>query len=412
MPFLETTATLKVKKLTKRIRLMSGGTSASKTISTLLYLIARCQYDTTPTLTSVVSESFPHLRKGAMRDFLNILQAHGYYSDNAWSKTDFTYTFPNGSKIEFFSADQPSKVRGPRRDRLFVNEANNVPKEAWEQLLLRTREFAIADWNPVADFYMYEDYGLVDEPGDGKAPYAADPDTDFIILTYKDNEALEPAIINEIEKRSINKQWYRVYGKGLRGEVEGKIFTGWNVIDDIPHEARLEVRGGDFGFARDPTAVCDIYYYNGGYIIDELCYRTNFFDDDLANLLLNQPNPNVLSIMDSADQQKVLRLQQLGVNAIGVEKKGSGGVNFTNAAISFVQGQRISITKRSTNFIKSYRNFQWTYDKDGNIMSPPKYDHFMSDGMMAVVYGMTNFDAKRRQEQEVYTTGNAGSLFY
>jgi len=125
--FSQTTATKKVKALNKRIRVVCGGTSASKTISILLYLIARAQSDTRPTLTSIVSESFPHLRRGAMRDFLNIMQEHGYYDESRWSKTDFTYTFETGSKLEFFSADQPSKVRGPRRDRLFVNEGNNIP---------------------------------------------------------------------------------------------------------------------------------------------------------------------------------------------------------------------------------------------------------------------------------------------
>lgn len=389
-----TTATRKLSKLKKRIRLVPGGTSAGKTISIEQLLIDDAQSDSKPTLTSIVSESFPHLKRGAMRDFRNIMQEHGYWRDDRWNATDYIYTLETGSKIEFFSADQPDKVRGPRRDRLFCNEANNIPREAWEQLLLRTREYAWADWNPVTDFYMYEDYGLHDDA----VPFATDKDVDFVVLTYKDNEALEPAIVNEIEKRKINKPWFKVYGEGKRGDVEGKIFSGWQIIEEIPHEARLEVRGGDFGYARDPTAFCDIYYYNGGYIIDELCYRTNFFDTDLANLLLNQQYPNTLNIVDSADKQKVDVLRQLGLNVIGVEKKGSSGDHFTNAAISFVQAQRISITKRSTNFIKSYRNFMWQTDKDGNVI--PKYDHFMSDGMMAVVYGMTNFDARRRDEDE------------
>lgn len=389
-----TTATKKLAKLKKRIRLVPGGTSAGKTVSIEQLLIDDAQSDKKPTLTSIVSESYPHLKRGAMRDFKSIMQEHGYWRDESWNATDSIYTLETGSKIEFFSADQPDKVRGPRRDRLFCNEVNNISHESWEQLLLRTREYAWADWNPVTDFYMYEDYGLHDEG----IPSAADLDVDFVILTYEDNEALEPAIVNEIEKRKHNKQWFRVYGDGRRGDVEGKIFNGWQIIDDIPHEARLEVRGGDFGYARDPTAFCDIYYYNGGYIIDELCYRVGFFDTDLAALLLNQRNPHALSIVDSADKQKVDVLRQLGVNVIGVDKKGSAGEHFTNAAISFVQGQPMSITKRSINFIKSYRNFMWQTDKDGNVV--PKYDHYLSDGMMAVVYGMTNFDVRRREEDD------------
>lgn len=408
MAFIATKATHDLLRLRKRIRLVAGGTSAGKTIAILTILIDDAQTDEVPTLTSVVSESFPHLRKGAIRDFINIMQQHGYWQDEAWSKTDFTYTFPNGSIIEFFSADQPGKVRGPRRDRLFGNEINNVPKEAWEQLLLRTRQYAYADWNPTNDFYMYEDYGLVDEPAAGAAPYAADPDTDFIILTYKDNEALEPAIINEIEKRKGNKQWYRVYGEGKRGEVEGKIFTGWKIIDEIPHEARLEVRGLDFGYARDKNALCDIYKYNGGFIIDELMSRTGVLNRQTADVILNQPDVNVLTIADSAEQKSIAEMQEYGVNIMGVVKRGSGGDTFTNSAIKFVQGQQVSITKRSTNYIKSYRNFMWQTDKDGQIL--PKYDHFMSDEMMSVVYGMTAF-SPREPETETYTTGNLATMW-
>src|SRR5437868_5005677 len=120
MLFQLTTATKKIANLRRRIRAVQGGTSASKTVSILLLLINAAQSDRTPTLTSVVSESFPHLKRGAIRDFLQIMEAHRYFKDDRWNKTDYIYTFETGSKIEFFSADQPSKVRGPRRDRLFI----------------------------------------------------------------------------------------------------------------------------------------------------------------------------------------------------------------------------------------------------------------------------------------------------
>jgi phage terminase large subunit len=400
MAFQVTTATKKLLKLDKRIRAVAGGTSAGKTIAILQILINYAQ-SVDNQLISVVSESFPHLRRGAMRDFINILQsaAEGdtsywdYYGEDAWSKSEFTYSFPNGSKIEFFSADQPGKVRGPRRDVLFVNEANNVPKEAWDQLVLRTRKFAFADWNPVANFYMYDDYALHDE---NDVPYADDEDTDFTILTYKDNEALEDSIIKDIRKRaSLNKAWGRVYAEGLRGELDEKIFKGWQIVPDIPHEAHLEVAGMDFGYAQDPTVLVDIYYYNGGYILDEQIYRVGLRDSEAASQILNGPNPNKLIIGDSADKQKVDMLYDMGLNIVGVEKKGVGGDKFTNAAIGFVQNQRVSVTKRSTKVIRDYRDFMWQTDKDGNIV--PKYDHFHSDGMMAVVYGMTNFDSRRRE---------------
>jgi phage terminase large subunit len=399
MPYQATTAIRKIARLDKRVRVIQGGARAGKSFAILMILIATAQDPKNKgKVISVVSETVPHLKRGVMRDFKNIMTEHNYWKDARWNASDFIYTFETGAILEFFSADSSAKVRGPARNILFINECNNINYETYTQLILRTSDYAYLDYNPVAEFWVHTDV----IPRD---------DAEMIILTYKDNEGLAPAIIEEIESRRANKNFWRVYGLGLIGEAEGKIFTNWQIIDSVPHEARLEVRGGDFGYARDPTAFCDIYYYNGGYIIDELCYRVGFKDPDLAQLLLNQEDPNVLAIVDSADKQKVDLLQTMGVNVLGVEKRGTGGDHFTNAAIGFVQSQKISITKRSVNYIKSYRNFMWATDKDGNIL--PKYDHYMSDGMMSVVYGMTGFDPARRldEDEESVTTGNLAALW-
>lgn len=382
--------------MSKRIRLVAGGTSASKTISILLYLIARCQTDQSPTLTSVVSESFPHLKRGAIRDFLNIMQEHGYFNDDQWNKTDYTYTFETGSKMEFFSADQPSKVRGPRRDRLFVNEANNVAQEAWEQLLIRTKEFAFADWNPVAEFWAYTEY--IDKR----------PDAEFIILTYKDNEALDKAIVAEIEHRKMNKNWWQVYGLGLLGEVEGRIYTGWKIIDEIPHEAQLVRRGLDFGFSVDPASIIDVYYYNGGYILSERLYRKGMFNNDLASYLQNLNEPNTLVMADSAEPKSIADIAQYGIPIIGVNKKGTKDKPYLRYSIEYVQQQKISVTKNSINLIKEYRNYLWMTDKDGKMINEPTpgFDHALDATRYA-------FDGLRPQEEEIIeTSGNIKSLFY
>lgn len=391
--YIQTTATNKVSRLNKRIRAVAGGTSASKTISILLYLIARCQIDTTPTLTSVVSESFPHLRRGAIRDFLNILQAHNYYKEDLWSKTDFTYTFETGSKLEFFSADQPSKVRGPRRDRLFVNEANNVPREAWEQLLIRTREFAFADWNPTNDFYIYEDY--ID---DEEKMITTSDDVDFIILTYKDNEALDASIVKEIESRQHNKNWWRVYGQGLRGEVEGKIYTNWKIIDEIPHEARLERYGLDFGYSQDPAAIIAIYYYNGGYIFDEILYQREMSNRRLADVLKNQPTATCIA--DSAEPKSIDEIKEYGVSVLPAHK-GQGSIN---QGIQYLQDQRVSVTKRSVNLIKEYRNYLWQTDREGRVLNIPEggFDHALD----AVRYGMESLRPQKKIETVRYQPSN------
>src|ERR1035437_4390927 len=212
MLFQITSATTKIANLTKKIRAVAGGTSASKTISILIYLIHQAQSDKIPTLTSVVSESIPHLKRGAMRDFKNILKGHNYWKDKNWNATDSIYKFETGSQIEFFSVDNPDKLRGGRRDRLFMNEANNVPLDAFDQLEVRTKEFVFLDWNPTREFWFYTE--VLNKRFD----------VDFITLTYKDNEALSPEIISSIEARRANKNWWRVYGLGLLGDVEGKIY--------------------------------------------------------------------------------------------------------------------------------------------------------------------------------------------
>ena len=364
----ETTATKKIKRLTKRIRAVCGGTSASKTVSILIYLIAKAQTDKTPTLTSVVSESFPHLKRGSMRDFLGIMQSHHYFKDEAWNKTDYTYTFETGSKIEFFSADQPGKVRGPRRDRLFVNEANNIPYEAWDQLLVRTKEFAFADWNPTNEFWFYDQILPVRE------------DLDFITLTYKDNEALDPNIVSDIESHKHNAQWWRVYGEGQLGEVEGKIFRDWAIIDEIPHEARLERYGLDFGYSNDPTAIVAIYSYNGGYVLNEVAFQKGLTNKQIADIL--NANDRALIIADSAEPKSIDELKLYGLTVMPA-KKGPGSVS---QGIQYVQQQRISVTKQSTNIIKEYRNYLWLTDKEGKIINEPA--HEFSHSQDAIRYGL------------------------
>lgn len=368
----QTTAVKKLLGLTKRIKGVAGGTSASKTVSIIQILIHKAQTDKVATLTSITSESVPHLKRGAMRDFLNIMQAHNYFNDNSWNRSDFTYTFETGSRIEFFSLDMPHKVRGPRRDRLLINEANNIPQETFEQLEVRTKNEIWLDWNPTREFWFYSEYK--------DKPYV-----DFIILTYKDNEALDPNIVASIESRKDNKTWWTVYGEGQLGEVEGKIYTNWKLDVDLPHEARLERRGLDFGYAQDPACLVDIYSYNGGYIVDELLFRVGMKNRQIADLILNQTDPNILTVADSAEPKSIDEMTEYGVNIIGANK-GPGSVN---QGIQWVQAQQISVSKRSKNIRDAYKNYMWKTDRGGNILTTP--DHYKSDAMDAIRYGLETF---------------------
>ena len=367
--YLKTTATNKIKILKKRLRCIQGGTSASKTVSIVLYLIAKAQSDTEPTLTSVVSESFPHLKRGVMRDFLLIMEQQGYFVADRWNKTDYIYTFETGSKIEFFSADQPGKVRGPRRDRLFINEANNIPFETFEQLEVRTKEFIFLDWNPVSEFWFYHE--ILDKR----------KDLDHIVLNYLDNEALDQSIVDSIESRKGRAGWWKVYGMGQLGEVEGKIYKDWEIIDKVPSRARLERRGLDFGYSNDPSAIVDIFYYDQGYIWDEVLFQKGMSNKRIAETILAQ-DYQCLVVADSAEPKSIDDIKGYGVNIIGAEK----GKDSVKNGIQIVQEHKIAITKRSINIIREYRNYLWETDKDGLILNVPEhpFSHTMDAGRYAM----------------------------
>lgn len=387
--FIETTATKKLLQLNQRIKGVQGGTSAGKTISIEQILIDLAQSESEPGITSITGESMPFLKRGAVRDFKNIMQSHGYWEDERWNASDFIYTFPlrdqktnkmvnwRGNQIEFFSLDQPHKVRGPRRKRLFINEANNIPKETFEQLEVRTSHDIWLDWNPTSPFWFHDEIINRD-------------DVDFIILTYKDNQGLPKSIVKSIEARRGNKNWWQVYGLGQLGEVEGRIYTGWQIIDSIPHEARLERYGLDFGYSNDPTAIVAIYYYNGGYILDEITYQKGLSNKQIADILSNQPKALVMA--DSAEPKSIDELKLYGINVLPVPK-GQGSVN---QGIQYVQDQKISITKHSTNGIKEYRNYLWDTDKEDRIINTPidMWNHFLD----ATRYGFESLRPKKKRE--------------
>lgn len=375
-----TTATRKVFELKKRIRAVAGGTSASKTISILLWLIDYCQ---TPQninkLCTVTSESFPHLQKGAILDFQNIMKDRGYWNDELWHDTKHIYTFETGNKLEFAAFDTYSKAHGSRRDVLFVNEGNNLPYNIVDQLMVRTRETVWLDWNPTNEFWFYNQMlGLRD-------------DIDFITLTYKDNEALDPTTIAEIEAHRNNKAWWQVYGLGQLGVLEGRIYSGWTELDEIPFEAMLVRRGLDFGYTNDPTVIVDIYKWNDGFVIDEILYEKALSNRTIADILNNQEQ-QALIIADSAEPKSIDEIKNYGVKIMGATK-GAGSVY---QGIQFVQAQKIFITKRSVKTLKAYRNYLFMTDKTGVVTNEPDDTiHEWSNSMDAIRYGLDSFREKK-----------------
>lgn len=374
MQYSITTALRKIASLKKKIRAIQGGTSSSKTISILFILIDLAQRDTSPTLTSIISESLPHLKRGAVRDFKKIMKGHGYWKEVNWSETNKTYTFETGSEIEFFPADDDSKLRGGRRDRAFLNEVNNLKLEAFDEIEVRTKEFVFMDWNPTIEFWFYTEIL-------GKRE-----DVDHITLNYLDNEAIPEEIKSSIEVRKNRKGWWQVYGLGLLGEVEGRIYKDWIIIDDIPLGAKFEGYGLDFGYTNDPTSLIGVYRYNGGYIFDEVLYKKGMSNKSIADVINSQESG--LVVADSSEPKSIDELKLYGVSVIGA-KKGAGSIN---QGIQIIQDSQVSVTKRSVNLIKEFRNYLWTTDKSGKIINVPEAgnDHALD----AVRYKVSSLSPK------------------
>ena len=354
--FQRTTAINKILALKKRIKIVQGGTSAGKTYGILPILIDRAA-KTPNTEISVVSESIPHLRRGALRDFLKIMKSINRYVDDRYNKTLLKYEFANGSFIEFFSADDSSKLRGGRRSILYINECNSVSFESFNELSIRTKDEVFLDYNPTAEFWV-------------QTELEGQEDAEKIILTYKDNEALDKGIIDQIEKNikkaetsNYWKNWVRVYVDGEMGQLEGVVFSNWKPIDTIPKEARLIGIGVDFGYTNDPTSIIEVYKMNETRILNEVTYQTGLLNSDIAKILPR----DVPVYADSAEPKSIADIQRYGITIKGVTK----GRDSINYGIDVMQGENYLVTSQSTNLIKELRSYCWDTDKTGKRLNKP-----------------------------------------
>jgi phage terminase large subunit len=356
-----TTAINKILALKKRIKIIQGGTSAGKTFGILPILIDKAAKKGGLEI-SVVAESIPHLRRGALRDFLKIMKWTNRFVDDRFNKSLLKYEFANGSFIEFFSADDSSKLRGARRDILYVNECNNVNFEAYNELSIRTKHEVYLDFNPANEFWVEE--------------IKEDKEADFIILTYKDNEALDKGIVDQIEKNRLKaetstywRNWWKVYGLGELGMLEGVVFSNWKQLDTIPKEARLVGIGLDFGYTNDPTSCIEIYKHNEKRILNEIVYQTGMLNSDIAHKLPK----DVPVYADSAEPKSIADIQRYGITIKGVTK----GRDSINYGIDVMQRENYLVTSNSTNLIKELRSYCWDTDKTGKRLNKPidNYNH-------------------------------------
>ena len=356
-----TRAINKILALKKRIKIIQGGTSAGKTFGILPILIDKAT-KTGGLEISVVAESIPHLRRGALRDFLKIMKWTNRFVSERYNKSYLRYDFANGSFIEFFSADDSSKLRGARRDILYINECNTINFDAYNELSIRTKKEVYLDFNPANEFWVEE--------------IKEDKEADFIILTYKDNEALDKGIVDQIEKNRLKaetstywRNWWKVYGLGELGMLEGVVFSNWKPIDIIPKEARLIGLGMDFGYTNDPTSIIEVWKHNETRILNEVTYQTGLLNSDIAKLLPK----DVPVYADSAEPKSIRTIQLAGITIKGVTK----GRDSINYGIDVMQRENYLVTSKSINLIKELRSYCWDSDKTGKRLNKPvdNYNH-------------------------------------
>ena len=367
MKIINTTARKRIEAMTARKRVIQGGTSASKTFSILSVLIIRAT--TKRTEISIVGETIPHLRRGAIRDFIKIMIAKRIFVPARWNKTLLTYTFGNGSTIEFFSADQEAKLRGARRQVLFVNEANNIEFEAYHQLAIRTSETIYIDFNPVSEFWAHTEV-------------LKEPDSELVVLTYRDNEALAQSIKDDIEAARIKAEtstywanWYKVYGLGEVGSLQGVVFDDWQQVDGIDFAGdKLVAIGLDWGYTNDPTAVVAVYKRGSAILLHELLYSSGLTNQDIADHLRKLGIGRSWPIIaDSAEPKSIEEVHRLGFNIHPATK----GADSIRNSIDILKRQPLLVTRESTNLIKELRNYTCDTDKTGASLGVPidRYNH-------------------------------------
>ena len=355
---------------TAKIVVQQGGTRSGKTYNILLWIIfSYCQRNEGKIIT-ICRKSFPALRGTVMRDFFTILKDHDIYSEDAHSKTANEYKL-NGNTVEFISLDMPQKIRGRKRDLLFANEANELTQEDWTQLLFRTNEKVILDYNPSEEFHWIYDQVLNRS------------DVDFFQTTYKDNPFLGDVIKEEIERlKQVDENYWRVYGLGERGQSRSLVYQ-FQTCKEIPKEAKLISYGLDFGYSSDPTSLVRTYLLGDDMYVDELLYRTGMTNQDIANEMkaLGLDRSNEI-FADSAEPKSIEEIYRMGWN---VKPTIKGSINI---GIDIIRRYKLHATESSFNLIKELRNYKYIEDKNGNMTNKP-VDNF-NHALDALRYSVVN----------------------
>ena len=356
-----------------RKKVIQGATSSGKTYGIIPILYDKCL--ATPRLkVTVVAETLPAVKEGCVDIFKNFMMDEGRWSDAQWNATELSYTSLNKSKIQFKSFDSVGKAKAAgKRDILFLNEANHIPYPIADALIIRSKEVWV-DFNADSEFWAHTE--LLQQPN-----------SEFLKLTYEDNEAIPPETLEDLMyKRSRAMQedergergfwwnWWQVYGLGEIGNLQGVVFNNWKMVNAIPDYAKLVGYGLDYGYVNDPTAVVAIYYADGNYYLDELIYKTGLLNVAISNELVNMgADKYTIITADSAEQKSNAELRTYGWRVLDA-KKGADSVNY---GVGRMQELNLFVTERSRNLINELRNYVWATDRDGNTTNKPidAYNH-------------------------------------
>lgn len=360
-----------------RIQIHQGGSRSGKTYSIIQHIVEFCYHNEgAGAVITICRKTYPALRASVMRDFFEILEREELYLPSQHNKSQGTYML-FGNLVEFISVDQPQKVRGRKRDLLFINEANELNIEDWRQLLLRTTGRVIVDFNPSDEFHWL--YDVIERD-----------DADFFQTTYLDNPFLEQAVIDEIERfKEVDENFWRVYGLGEKGVNRSAVLTHWKQVKEIPRDYKLMNYGLDFGYTNDPTAIVGVYTDGYGFCLDEICYATGLTNKAIADTLrLAGVQRADTIIADCAEPKSIDEIHGHGFNIHPCRK----GADSIRAGLDFLRSRPLLITEGSINGIKELRNYKFKEDKNGKILNSPvdAFNHFIDASRYAITFNQSN----------------------
>lgn len=344
----------------KRVVINRGGTRSSKTYS-IAQLFIKELFEGENKVLSVIRKTWTAVRDTAMRDVLEILYEHGLYEHVIHNKTERTIRY-GSNMIEFASVYDPQMVRGRKRTHLWLNEANECAFDDWQQLIFRTSERAYLDFNP-DDVNHWINTELE------QRRRADMGDVEVIVSSYKDNDFLNEGLIKEVEFLGRgDPEYWKIFGTGEYGKVQGLVIQNYEVADEIPEEAQHVAYGLDFGYSNSATALVEVKRQGDNIYVNELVYGTMMTNSDIISRMreLNIQRRDEI-ICDCAEPKAIEELYRCGFNA-KPSRKGADSVGFS---LDVLRRYNLFITAHSVNLLKELRNYKYQTDKNGNMTNHP-----------------------------------------